>query len=430
MSKLKLVVVGVTAVVAVTAIFLFLSADRVIPLGKIIAKVAEPIIVDPNADAPPQKPLANPPKIIKAIYATNWSASSEKKILYFLDLLNTTELNTIVLDIKDYTGIVGYESEVPAVKEYDASEKRIPKINALIKRFHDAGVYVIGRIAVFQDDALAKARPDWAVKSRASGGVWSDYKKVVWLDTGATPVWDYNIDIAREAIGRGFDEINFDYIRFPTDGDLTDVVYPFSGPNLNRRSILSQFFRHLRSQLPYARISADIFGEAIVNNTETLIGQFFEDTLEPFEAVAPMIYPSHFHKNFIGLANSATEPYPVIRYAMDRALDRVRGYREKLLNSDVGSSTLILPALSEIRPWLQDFNLGATYDARMVRAQITAVDDSARAVANCPGIEVSSKNHSVLNEADQVRQPCDYQPIGWMLWNASNNYTRGALLPE
>ncbi len=425
--------------IIVVIFFLFAFGRHQESLGEFDQPVT-PVVVDPNADLPPQLPLANPPGPIKAIYATNWSAASEKKIQYFLDLLKTTELNAIVIDIKDYTGVVGYDALVPAVHEYHAFEKRIPKMNALIKRFHDAGVYVIGRIAVFQDGALVAARPEWALRSKKTGQIWGDRKNVHWLDTAATPVWDYNIDIAHEALTRGFDEINFDYIRFPTDGDLEDIVYPFAlvassttngQLHADRRAVLRQFFKHLRSQLPYARISADIFGEAVVNQSETGIGQFLDDTLEPFDAVAPMIYPSHFNKNFLGLTNSAAMPYPVIRYAMDRAFDRFSVYERTLLaRQSTSTQSIAPPSLTEFRPWLQDFDLGATYDAAKVRAQIDAVDDSARAAAGCPGVPRSDKNHQVVTEPSGSRQACNYQPIGWMLWNASNVYTKGALLAE
>ncbi len=417
----------VLAITGIIVFFLFTLGSNVIPLSKVVTETAQKVI-DPNADIEAQQPLANPPTPIKAIYATNWSASSAKKLNYFFDLLNTTELNAIVVDIKDYTGVVAYEPDIPAVKEYGAFEKRIPKINALIKRFHDAGIYVIGRVAVFQDQALVKARPDLAIKSKKTGQLWGDRKNIHWLDTGAPAVWDYNIDIARDALARGFDEINFDYIRFATDGDTDDIVYPFSTGD--HRAILRQFFNHVRDQLPSAKISADIFGEAVVNLQATVIGQTVEDTLEPFSAVAPMIYPSHFNKNFLGLTNAAAQPYAVIRYSMDRAIDRSNAYQKNLLAAMPTSTPPILPAMAEFRPWLQDFNLGATYDAAKVRAQITAVDDSARAAAGCPGIPRTSQKKQVVAEPAGERQLCDYPQIGWMLWSPSNVYTKAALLSE
>jgi hypothetical protein len=422
---------------AVVIFMFFVSGNEIEIPGAVVAEVSVP--VDPNADIAPQKPLENPPEVVKAIYATNWSGGNEKKVEYFLDLLRTTELNAIVLDIKDYTGIVGYEVSVPLVKEYGAFEKRIPKINALIKRFHDEGVYVIGRIAVFQDNALVAARPDLALQSTKTGAVWADKNKVNWLDVSATPVWDYTVDIARDALDRGFDEINIDYMRFPTDGDLSDITFPFYQKGTDRRVALRQFFAHLRDQLPYARLSADIFGEAVVNEKVTSIGQMVEDTLEPFDVVAPMIYPSHYNPRFLGLQNAATNPYAVIRYSMDMALRRTKTYTEQKkaaqeleIKSASGSPNAVMDSLNitQFRPWLQDFNLGATYDAVKVRAQITALDDSARAIAGCPGIKMTSNNYQVAVEPTGPRAACEYQPMGWMLWNASNVYTRGALLAE
>jgi len=417
------------AIIGVIAFFLFALGSRVVPLSQVITETAKKVI-DPNADIEKQQPLASPPSPIKAVYATSWSASSAKKLEYFFDLIRTTELNAIVIDIKESGGVVAYEPEITAVKEYGAFEKRIPKINALIKRFHDEGIYVIGRIAVFQDEMLVKARPDLALKSIKTGQVWGDRKNIHWLDTGAPAVWDYNIDIARDALSRGFDEINFDYIRFATDGDTEDIVYPFSVGTIDRRATLRQFFSHVRSQLPYARISADIFGEAVVNYQETSIGQFVEDTLEPFDFVAPMIYPSHFNKNFLGLTNSAAQVYPVIRYSMDRAYDRLAAYQTALFVPNSSTTEPVIPALAEFRPWLQDFNLGATYDAAKVRAQITAVDDSARAAAGCPGIPRSSQKNQVVTEPTGPRPVCDYSEAGFMLWSPSNVYTKGALMIE
>lgn len=421
--------VVIFVIVGVAIIFLFLLRGPSIAFKRADLPAVAPAVVDPNADLPNQSKLSNPPEVVKALYATNWSAASEKKIEYFLDLLNTTELNAIVVDIKDYTGIVGYDIQVPAVREYKAYEKRIPKINALIKRFHDAGVYVIGRIAVFQDIALVKARPDLAIKSAKTGGVWGDRKNVHWLDTAATPVWDYNIDIARDALARGFDEINFDYIRFATDGDIDDIVYPYYRSEIGKRAVLRNFFNHLRTQLPYERISADIFGEAVVNYSETTIGQYLEDTLAYFDHVAPMIYPSHYNKNFIGLANAAASPYEVIRYSMDRALERATDWQ---FSGRPATSTeeWLPPFTAEMRPWLQDFDLGAKYTADLVRAQIEAVDDSARAAAGCPGVIRSTKKSQQVSRPMGERPVCNYRKIGWMLWSPSTVYTKGALRPE
>ena len=201
-----------------------------------------PILI--NADIEPQEPLQNPPEKIKVIYSTSWSVSLSKRINYFINLINSTELNAIIIDIKDYSGYVAYDIENADVEKYKAKDIRISQINKLIKRFHDEGIYLIARITIFQDPILAKARPDLAIHSKSkltnsnqelgtsnqeltTETLWLDHKKLAWMDPASEEVWDYNIAIAKDIASRGFDEINFDYIRFASDGDLKDMDFPF-----------------------------------------------------------------------------------------------------------------------------------------------------------------------------------------------------------
>jgi hypothetical protein len=410
-------VVLIVAVVIIAGVGIFLlsfpSARSV--FVNTIKHVTVPVVVDPNADIEMQKPLASPPHPIKAIYLTAWSAGSADTVTRALNLIKDTELNAVVIDVKDYTGVVSYKPKTAAqVIEYGAFEERIKKINSVIKRFHDDGVYVIGRIAVFEDQALVAARPEFALKSRKTGGVWGDRKGIKWMDTSVPAVWDYNIEIAKDAFARGFDEVNLDYIRFPTDGDIDDIVYPHFDEKLQtRRQVLQQFFKHVRDEIPYGKLSADIFGETTMHAGTLAIGQHLEDPFLYFDAVAPMIYPSHFGPGSFGYAKPAEKPYEIIRQSMDNALVRVKDFKKTLL---LATSTAQLP-VGELRPWLQDFNLGATYDAAKVRAQIKAVEDSARLSLGC--------------KIDQPTvDPCAGAEIGWMLWNPSNVYTRGALRGE
>lgn len=342
-------------------------------------------------DIEPQNPLPNPPEIIKAIYATSWSASSKSKMDDLIDLINSTELNAIVIDIKDFSGLVLYDIEVPEVNEYNAKEVRIARLNTLIKRLHDEGIYVIARQTVFQDPALVAARPDLAVKNSVTGGVWEDRKGLSWVDPASREVWDYNVAIARDAADRGFDEINFDYIRFPSDGDLSVMSFPFYNIDTTlKKDVIGDFFEHLRTNLDGVVISADLFGLATINYDGLGIGQVIEDAYRNFDYVAPMVYPSHYAKGFIGFANPASHPYEVVNYSMVNATERLDALR---------SATGTAPIFSELRPWLQDFDLGADYGIAEVRAQIKAVSDA---------------NPSA----------------GWMLWDPRNNYTRGALNAE
>lgn len=354
-----------------------------------------------------QKPLIDPPEIIKAIYFTGWSAGNPAKIKYLISLKKTSEINAVVIDIKDYSGYVGYDIQVSKVDKYDAKEIRISQINRLIKQLHDEGIYVIARITIFQDPRLSLARPDLNVKSVKTGGPWLDNKKLSWIDPAAKDSWDYNIAIAKEAVSRGFDELNFDYIRFPSDGDLEDMDFPFwqktrTNADVNtetKAEVMRDFFKYLREQLPGVKISADLFGLATVNQDDLGIGQVIEDAYEYFDYVCPMVYPSHYASGFLGYKNPALYPYEVIKYSLDAALRRLITYDLQLTTATSSTSTQSLvvsrQSLVKLRPWLQDFDLGADYNAEMVKKETQAVSDSL------------GDNFS-----------------GWMLWNPSNVYTQ------
>ncbi|KKU14718.1 MAG: hypothetical protein UX23_C0010G0002 [Parcubacteria group bacterium GW2011_GWB1_45_9] len=323
-----------------------------------------------------QKPLPNPPEVIKAIYVTSWIAGTPSRMNELIKLIKETELNAVVIDIKDYSGYVAYDIQNEDVIKYRAKEIRIPRVNALIKQLHDEGIYVIARTTVFQDPLLVKARPDLALKNKVSGGVWYDNKGLGWVDPAAKEAWDYNIAIAKDAAERGFDEINFDYIRFASDGKLSEIGYPFFQETTTlKQSVLRDFFEYLRKELNGIVISADLFGLVTVNYDDLGIGQSLEDAYKYFDAVAPMVYASHYARTFLGFENPAAHPYEVVNYSMASANQRLKN----------------LESASKLRPWLQHFDLGAIYDAAKIKAQIQATYDA--------GVT-----------------------DGWMLWDPSNRY--------
>jgi len=405
------VVAAIAAVAVVGAgIFLFLDKENTLAIAILTATSTPTPLPTPTpklepVDIEPQQPLANPPAIIKAIYATAYSAGNEKKLSYLINLIKTTELNALVVDVKDYSGYVLYNTNLPLPKKYNAVERRIPKLNKLIKRLHDEGIYVIGRVSVFQDPRLATARPDLALYSSSTGQTWQDNKGLLWMDTAAPEVWDYNIAIAKEISERGMDEVNLDYIRFASDGQLSDIKYPFWDEQTLKTKVLRDFFKHLREELPNVKLSADLFGLVTINKDGLGIGQHLEYALPYFDAVAPMVYPSHYFKGFIGFENPGAHPYEVVKYSLDVAAQRIKDY-EKNLAVQLGTTT---PAedprwhVAKLRPWFQDFDLGADYDAAKVKAQIQAQYDTGTTSASTDLFD------------------------GWMIWNASNVYTREAL---
>jgi len=332
-------------------------------------------------------PEIRQPQIIKAIYVTSWSASTENYINYVIDIVKNTEINGVVIDLKDWSGFVAYNTAVPEAEKYGAKSIRIRNIKDLIQRLHEEGIYLIARITVFQDPILAGARPDLAIHSESDpDSLWFDKSGLAWIDPAAKESWDYNIAIAKEAASLGFDEINFDYIRFPSDGNLRDMSFPLWDENVPRHLVMREFFEYMRQELPDVNLSIDLFGLSTVNLDDMGIGQVIEDAFEYFDYVCPMVYPSHYAPGFLGYQNPADYPYEVIKYSIDRGLER-------LVALDPAEERSV-----RLRPWLQDFNLGAVYDEKMVKAEIQAVYDATKD---------------------------DFS--GFMLWNSSNVYTGEAL---
>lgn len=325
------------------------------------------------------------PNQVKAIYMTSWVASNNKLRSGLVSIVDTTEINSIVIDIKDYSGKLVFAITDPKLKSFGSEEIRVSDMRDFIESLHKKGIYVIGRIAVFQDAYFVKHRPDLAVKNEKGTLVWKDRKGISWIDVGSKEYWDYIILISKEARKIGFDEINFDYIRFPSDGNMKDISFPWS--STTPKSIaLKNFFQYLSTNLKDSglKTSADLFGMTTTASDDMGIGQLLEDALPYFDYVMPMVYPSHYPTNFMNYKNPAQHPYEVIQYTMKSAVDR----REALASS-TGA------VLAELRPWLQDFNLGADYGSAEVRAQIKATYDV--------GLD------------------------SWALWSASNKYTKGAL---
>jgi len=335
-----------------------------------------------------EKPLATStvvhlktPSPLKAIYLTGWTAGSVSRRGKLIDLIDATELNAVVIDIKDYTGRVSFPIDNPTLKALGSSEKRIADLKTLIKQLHDKNIYIIGRISVFQDLYLVSKYPEWAVKKDSEPtAVWKDYKGLTWLDAGARGVWDYVVLLAKESYALGFDELNFDYIRFPSDGNMRDIYYPWSD-GYEKPEVLREFFSYLHDKLKLtgAVLSADLFGMTMTNTDDLNIGQVLEVALPYFDYISPMVYPSHYPPGFQNYKNPAAHPYEIVRFSMDKAVERLIA----------ASSTP-----SKLRPWLQDFDLGKNYGVAEIEAQKKAVYDS--------GL------------------------TSWMFWDAGNRYTQGA----
>ncbi len=318
------------------------------------------------------------PIVAKGIYLTAYSAASPQKVAAMIDLITSTELNAVVIDIKDYSGLVLYDSDVPLVNELDLEDDRLGDVTAIIDQFHEHDIYVIARQTVFQDPILAERKPELAIKSKA-GGLWRDHKGLAWVDPTIEDIWQYNMDIAREAVALGFDEINFDYVRFPSDGNMSQVVYTTG--DRPRHDVMGDFYAFLGDsfQTIPALLSIDQFGFVMERHDGMSIGQRLEDAVDHIDYICPMMYPSHYPSGHLGLANPAAHPYQVIDNGMQKGVPYFEDTR------------------AEVRPWIQAFNIGAQYGATNIRAQIDAIEQ--------------------------------YENAGWLLWNAANRYSAAGLKP-
>ncbi|MEK7644543.1 MAG: putative glycoside hydrolase [Patescibacteria group bacterium] len=329
-------------------------------------------------------PIANDKKTklvartVKGIYITAYTAGNAKKLNALIELIDKTELNAVVVDIKDYSGKVLYDSVLPIVNDLRTKDVRIRDAVALTKKLREHNIYSIARQTVFQDPILAENKNEWAIRNK-SGGVWRDNLGLAWVDPTQKKVWDYNIEIAKEAVALGFDEINFDYVRFPSDGDMRQVKYASS---TNKNEVMKQFFHYLDEQMKTEPvwISLDMFGFVMERHDGLNIGQKLADAVDSADYISPMMYPSHYPKNHLGFANPAEHPAEIIDNGARLGMPNFIGHRAKF------------------RPWIQAFNLGAKYDAAKIRAQIDTVEK--------------------------------YTDAGWLMWNAGNKYTDAGLKVE
>ncbi len=324
---------------------------------------------------------------------TSWVAGTLSLRNPLIKLMDTTEVNAVVIDIKDYTGDIAFKVNDPTLKAYGTDDNpRIRDIDALIAELHQKGIYVIGRVAAFQDPRMVALHPDLAVKRSSDGGIWKDHKGITWIDAGAKGQWDYLVDIGKESYSRGFDEINFDYIRFPSDGNMKDISFPWSKSE-PKHAVIGRFFKYVaeNTKPSGAVVSADLFGLTTVAEDDLGIGQMLTDALSYFDYVAPMVYPSHFANGWNNFKNPADHPYETIKVSMTGAINKLNAFKAATSTPQAIKDHL---SVNQIRPWLQDFNLGAIYQAAQVRDQIKGVYDTG------------------LNS--------------WMIWSASNKYSPGA----
>lgn len=336
------------------------------------------------------------PDVVKSIYMTACVLSTVEFKQDLVDLIDATEINSIVIDIKDFSGTISFPSDNPKLFGTQGDGCKATGVKEFIEELHKKDIYVIGRVTVFQDNVMTKLRPDLAVKRASDGGVWKDNKGISFIDVGAKEHWDYMVELSKESYALGFDEINFDYVRFPSDGNMKDIAFEHSDGN-NKPESLRKFFEYLHNELKDTGLvtSADLFGMTTTNTDDLNIGQVLENALPYFDYIAPMVYPSHYPNGFNGWANPNDYAYDLIYFVMKSGVDRAEAYRTATTTpSDIAARV----GKHQLRTWIQDFDYGGDYGPKEVRDQINA---------------------SVAAGVDS-----------WMLWAPSNRYTQDALKSE
>ncbi len=337
----------------------------------------------PVIDLKEDETLSLAPFKPKALYLSSYGAANTRLRESALDIIGKTDLNAVVIDVKSDRGRIAYKTDVPLATEIGAQKMiTIKHIKRLMDDLHKEGIYTIARIVVFKDNVLALARPDLAVRT-AGGAIWRDREGLAWTDPFSRQVWDYNIDIAIEAARDGFDEIQFDYVRFP---DAKGLVFSRPTTRESRVSAISGFLAEARRRLiPYnVFLSADIFGYVIWNRNDTGIGQNLDEMAQQVDYISPMLYPSGFQYGIPGYPNPVLHPHQIVYLSLRKAEERTG-----------------LPAV-RFRPWLQAFRDyafgGKPFDGEEIAAQIDAAQT--------------------------------FGSDGWMLWNPRNVYTTAGLRPK
>ncbi len=343
-ATLGVVVVGIAAI-ALGARFLNEPSSG----GK--ASATPPAPPATTQSKPAEVVLPALPEEIRGVHVTMALMTIEGKLDEYL-AMTRDGLTTIELDVKDENGEMGFVSPHAKLAKQIGAAQGYYDAKHVVDKIHKAGVYLIGRVVVFEDPFLAREKPGMAIKRRG-GGIWTNSIGLGWSNPYNEKVWDYNVDIAEAAARAGFDEIMFDYIRFPTDGDLSSAVFP-GKVNERKGETLTRFLTYARERLhPLGvRISAAVFGLSAVRDLG--IGQRPKMLAKQLDAIYPMVYPSHYGEGELGIDDPNANPQKTVALSL-------QAFRQQLKGSD-----------TRMIPWLQDFSLGRTYKLADVKAQILA----------------------------------------------------------
>jgi hypothetical protein len=323
------------------------------------------------------------PLVPKALYLTVYGIGAPFLRDPALEVIEKSRLNSLVIDIKGDRGLIPYPSKLPLAAKIGALKVRtVPDLKELASGLKAKGIYLIGRVVVFKDDLLATAHPEWGIRT-AGGGLWKDREGLAWLDPSRREAWDYALGVAEEAAAAGFDEIQFDYIRFP---DVGGLAFANASDENGRVAAITDFLREARKRLtPYNVFTAmDSFGYVCWNQNDTGIGQRVEDLATAVDIISPMLYPSGFQFGIPGYRNPVANAYEIVHLSLKEC-------NRRTANTPV-----------RFRPWLQAFTDYA------FGGKVFGADEIGK----------------------QTKASRDAGTDGWMLWNPRNVYSTNDIKPE
>lgn len=342
----------------------------------------KPVLLDTMMMSPVKQ--ADAPKV-KGIYVTAYSAGGSR-LDSLIDLVDNTELNSMVIDIKDDAGYITYKTDNTTLQQMGKPQNFIGDIDKLMARLEKHEIYPIARVVVFKDTVLAKKNPELSFR-KGDGSVWSNSKGDSFVNPYSKEVWDYNIEVAKEAAKHGFKEIQFDYVRFPEGFEKRADSLKYTKNELSRIETVAAFVKYAREQLePLGiRVSVDIFGYAASVPAAEGIGQDFVKISDQVDIICPMIYPSHYTTGWFDAKDPDKAPYQTIKGAIADTLEKLE---------PLGDNKPI------IRPWIQDFTASWLGKGHYTKYGKHEVQEQIRAL-----------NEMKIEE--------------YLLWNANNRYTDG-----
>ncbi len=383
---MKKVIIILVAILIIIPVFFNIKANCSFANKPILHSEVDYLVQPPINYAPFKEKVD-----VKGIYITGSTVGFKERFNELINFISKTELNAVVIDIKDDFGEMTYPSDIEIVNEIGANRNtKVEDMNQVLEVLREKEIYPIARIVTFKDRIAATEKPKLAVKTK-DGSVWRDNKGDAWLDPYNKDSWEYPIRIAEEAALKGFKEIQFDYVRFPTDGKISSIDYGQAKKSKTKAEVIAEFLEYARERLEPlgVYVSADVFGLVTTAEDDMGLGQHLETMATSVDILSPMVYPSHYGLGSFGVQYPDAEPYKIVYTSLSTGIKRIDNMADDKTKAI-------------IRPWLQDFSAPwlkeqygshyTNYGPEEIKAQIKACEDSG------------------LKE--------------WIFWNAGNVYTK------